>query len=363
MLPRAAAAAGGHAAAPRCITALGHLLPRSVSTATSAPTTPSGAGASTPPTAIVLMNMGGPGSLHGPVDGVGPFLQRLFRDGEIIKLGRLQHVLGPYIAKRRTPRIVQQYTEIGGKSPIGDWTAMQGAALLRSLTTRHPASLGPFKVYTAFRYAPPLTEDTLLRMKADGVTRAIAFSQYPQFSCTTTGSSLNHLWREAIRLRLDGAFQWSLIDRWHSHPGFLSAVARRVALGLAAFPPEQRSRVIIVFSAHSVPMLTVNKGDPYVKEVAATVAGVMGLLRSGAGGVDIGDGTSAGDAATVSNVVATGGNPHILAWQSKVGFLPWMGPSTSTVIHGLGKQVRGRGGEPCRVIMILMMKKLACLYI
>ena len=75
------------------------------------------------------------------------------------------------------------------------------------------AAAVPFKVYTAFRYAPPLTEDALLQMKADGVQRAIAFSQYPQFSCTTTGSSLNHLWRESFRLGLDTQFKWSLIDR------------------------------------------------------------------------------------------------------------------------------------------------------
>lgn len=80
------------------------------------------------------------------------------------------------------------------------------------MQARYP-SLGPFKSYIAFRYAPPLTHDALLAMQADGVTRAIAFTQYPQFSCTTTGSSLNHLWREAIRQGQEQTFQWSVIDR------------------------------------------------------------------------------------------------------------------------------------------------------
>lgn len=203
---------------------------------------------------------------------------------------------------------------------------------------RYPA-LGPFKSYIAFRYAPPLTHDALAAMAADGVTRAVAFAQYPQFSCTTTGSSLNHLWRESIRLGQQKSFSWSVIDRWHSHPGFLAAVARRVALGLAQFEPAVRDKVVILFSAHSVPMLTVNKGDAYVNEVAATVSGVMETLRKG---VDIGDGrTDGGKAAGAApNVVAASRNPHVLSWQSKVGFLPWMGPSTADVIKGLGAQVR-----------------------
>ena len=72
---------------------------------------------------------------------------------------------------------------------------------------------GPFKPYIAFRYAPPLTHDALQQMREDGVTRAVAFSQYPQFSCTTTGSSLNHLWRETIRLGMEAGIEWSVIDR------------------------------------------------------------------------------------------------------------------------------------------------------
>jgi len=222
-------------------------------------------------------------------------------------------------------------------------------ALSRSLATlqeRYP-HLGPFKSYIAFRYAPPLTHDALQAMAADGVTRAVAFAQYPQFSCTTTGSSLNHLWREAIRLGLERRFAWSVLDRWHSHPGFLAAVARRVALGLAQFEPAVRHKVVILFSAHSVPMMTVNRGDAYVTEVAASVSGVMELVRRG---VDIGDGRSDGGVAGAaaagsapppagsSSVISGARNPHTLSWQSKVGFLPWMGPSTASAIKGLGAQ-------------------------
>jgi protoporphyrin/coproporphyrin ferrochelatase len=276
------------------------------------------------PIGIVLMNMGGPSSLEGKVDGVEPFLTRLFTDHEIIGLPKLlQPYLGPFIAKRRSPRIIEQYKTIGGKSPIGDWTEKQGNEMIRKLEAMSAAKGVPgnkFKFYTCFRYAPPLTEDCLQQMAEDGIERAVAFSQYPHFSCTTTGSSLNHLWRESIRLGLEKTFKWSLIDRWPTHPTFISAVARNVAIGLERFPESERDKVIVVFSAHSVPMLTVNKGDQYVQEVSATVSSVMDLLRS----------SSSNKRAVKS--------PYSLAWQSKVGFLPWMGPPTSEVIKGLGKQ-------------------------
>ena len=208
--------------------------------------------------------------------------------------------------------------------------------------------------YVTFRYAPPLTETTLHAMAKDNIQHGIVFSQYPHFSCTTTGSSLNHLWRETIRLGYENRFTWSIIDRWPTHPIFVSAVARCIAIGLQRFPEAVRDKVIIVFSAHSVPMLVVNRGDPYVTEIASTVSAVMDVLRKGKATlpskpsltnpptdpsvgitsttpVDMDDGTQG---IPVPPVHAS----HILAWQSKVGFLPWMGPPTSEVIKGLGKQ-------------------------
>jgi ferrochelatase len=123
---------------------------------------------------------------------------------------------------------------------------------------------------------------------------------------------MNHLWRELDRLDMTDDFQWSLIDRWNTHPGYISAVANRVRQGLEQFAPEDRDKVVVMFSAHSVPMKVVYKGDPYTKEIASTAERVMEKL-----GIQ---------------------NSHILAWQSKVGYLPWMGPSTSNVIKGLGTQ-------------------------
>lgn len=155
-------------------------------------------------------------------------------------------------------------------------------------------------------------------MAADGVERAVAFSQYPQFSCTTAGSSLNHLWRESLRLGLASRFQWSVLDRWHTTPQYVEAVAEQVRAGLAKLDPAERARAIVVFSAHSLPVRIVNRGDQYPQEIAATAQAAINTLRAKDG------------AAAVPR--------YILAWQSKVGPLPWQGPSTGDVIDGLGRQ-------------------------
>ena len=79
------------------------------------------------------------------------------------------------------------------------------------------SSAAPHKPYIAFRYAAPLTDDTVKAMLADGVRRAVAFTQYPQYSCSTTGSSLNELRRQVNRLDPQSQVQWSIIDRWPTY--------------------------------------------------------------------------------------------------------------------------------------------------
>jgi Ferrochelatase len=85
-------------------------------------------------------------------------------------------------------------------------------------------TLAPHKPYVAFRYAAPLTEEMYSHLRRDGITRAIAFSQYPQYSCSTTGSSLNELWRYIRKNDPENTVKWSVIDRWPTHPGLVKAV-------------------------------------------------------------------------------------------------------------------------------------------
>jgi ferrochelatase len=259
-----------------------------------------------PPTAIVLLNLGGPANQ----EEVQPFLLRLFADREIIQLP-WQSVLGPFIAKRRTPKVQGLYQTIGGGSPIKMWTEKQAAGLIARLDQLSPET-APHKAYIAFRYASPLTEDALAAMKADGVQRAIAFTQYPHFSCATTGSSLNELWRASKRLGLEEAFSWSLIDRWHTHSGFVDAVTRKIEEGLASFSKEEQEEVVLLFSAHSLPLRIVERGDAYPEEIAETIHLVMQRLSYR--------------------------YRYMLSYQSEVGPVRWLGPSTEKMIHKLPAQ-------------------------
>jgi len=262
------------------------------------------------PTGIVMMNLGGPRTL----DDVNPFLRALFADREIIQLP-LQNWLGPFIADRRTKKIQQHYGEIGGGSPILDWTECQGRGMVERLDRLSPAT-APHRFYVAFRYIEPTSETALQAMAADGVTRAVAFTQYPQFSCSTTGSSLNELWRAARRVNLHERFTWSVIDRWPTHPGFVDAMTETVRQGLAKFDDDAQDDVVIVFSAHSLPLDVIDRGDAYPAEIGATVHEVMQRLDYR--------------------------HEYLISYQSDVGPVRWLGPSTEKVLKELGAKKRQR---------------------
>ncbi|HEX2250206.1 MAG TPA: ferrochelatase [Gemmatimonadales bacterium] len=262
--------------------------------------------ATKPKTGIVMLNLGGPATL----DDVEPFLLELFADREIIQLP-FQRWLGPFIARRRTPKVRGLYANIGGGSPILRYTEAQGRGMIARLDRWSPAT-APHKFYVAFRYTHPNSDLALRRMRADGVERAIAFTQYPQFSCSTTGSSLNELWRAARRTGLEDAFQWSIVDRWPVHPGFIEAMTETVREGLDQFAPGDREKVLILFSAHSLPLAVIDRGDSYPQEVGASVQAVVERLNAP--------------------------NPYLLAYQSDVGPVRWLGPSTEQVIRRLGAQ-------------------------
>lgn len=184
----------------------------------------------------------------------------------------------------------------------------------------------PHKPYVAFRYANPLTEEMYNRLLADGFGggkggRAVAFTQYPQYSCSTTGSSLNELWKWRQRLEgkrgtgevdPEGSIKWSVIDRWPTHSGLVEAFAQNIEKTLQEYPPERRDNVILLYSAHSLPMSVVNRGDPYPAEVAATVHAVnqrLGMKYK-----------------------------YRLVWQSQVGPQPWLGAQTSDTVKNFMKK-------------------------
>jgi len=262
-----------------------------------------------PATGLVLLNLGGPADL----DAVRPFLDALFADREIIRLpgGALgQKLIAQMIVRARLPKVKANYAAIGGGSPILRFTTGQGEGVARRLERRRP-DLGPVKPYIAFRYAPPTADDALRAMRADGVRRAVVLTLYPQYSEATTGSSLRDLRRAAQRTGLDGAFDLTVVDRWWAQPSYLDVLAAHVEEGLRAWPEERRERVLVLMSAHSLPMSFVDEGDPYPSEIERTFRGVVERLRQP--------------------------RPRCrLAYQSQTGPVRWLGPQTEDVIRELG---------------------------
>lgn len=185
-----------------------------------------------PPTGIVLMNMGGPSKVEETYD----FLYQLFADNDLIPISaKYQKTIAKYIAKFRTPKIEKQYKEIGGGSPIRKWSEYQAAELCKILDETCPET-APHKPYVAFRYAKPLTGETYKQMLKDGVKKAVAFSQYPHFSYSTTGSSINELWRQIKALDSKRSISWSIIDRWPTNEGLIKAFSENITKKLPRVP-------------------------------------------------------------------------------------------------------------------------------
>lgn len=263
-------------------------------------------------TAVVFLNMGGPSKISEVYD----FLLRLFSDGEIIPLGRFQDTIAKFIAYRRTPTIEHHYKEIGGGSPIRKWSEYQNAEACKILDKLSP-STAPHKPFIGFRYANPLMEETYKKILDQGITRAVAFSQYPQYSISTSASSFNELKKLQKELDPEESVEWSTIERWPTHPGLVKAFANHIKDALAKFPKEDRDKVVIVFSAHSIPLDFVNGGDTYPAEVASTVHAVMQQLQFS--------------------------NPYRLAWQSQVGPKAWLGPKTDKTVTTLDSREDTKG--------------------
>lgn len=244
--------------------------------------------------------MGGPQN----TDQVHDYLHRIMTDRDMIQLP-FQSKLGPWIARRRTSEVQKKYQEIGGGSPILKWTTLQGQLMCDKLDQISPET-APHKSYVGFRYVHPFTEDTLSEIEKDKPERVVIFSQYPQYSCATSGSSFNSIFTHFKGEKPQNDIKWSMIDRWPTHKLLAKTFAERIKEKLTEFSDDKRKDVIFLFSAHSLPMKAVRRGDSYPSEVGATVNAVMTELNHC--------------------------NPYALVWQSKVGPLPWLEPFTDDAI-------------------------------
>lgn len=252
---------------------------------------------------VVLLNLGGPDSL----EAVEPFLYNLFVDPDIINFPGsflVRKPLAKLISSKRHPKIQEQYKQIGGKSPLKEFTLGQCRLLEIQLNKRFPA-----KVYAAMRYWHPFTEEVLDELEREGITKVILLPLYPQYSMATTESSVKE-WKKHLALR-SSKIEWTLVEHYYDFPPYIDACVERVNQGLERFPADKRDEVDILFSAHGTPMKLVRQGDPYSGHICETVTAVR----------------------------EKGGwkNPHRLCFQSKVGPQKWLTPSTPNTIDELAK--------------------------
>jgi len=261
-------------------------------------------GARTPGTkiGILLLNLGGPDTLAA----VRPFLIRLFSDREIIRLpgGFLgQWFIGRMIAMKRTREVQENYARIGGGSPIVYWSTKQGEGIVERLRARgHDVEYA-----LAMRYWNPDTGAALDRLESLGCERLIAFTLYPHYSMASTGSSTAELLR--VMKRRKTRLPLARVESWYNHPGYLDALAARVRASLETFPSG--SLPTLLFSPHGLPKHFIDDGDPYCEHIRVTVEGVRARLP------DL---------------------PWALGYQSRVGPVEWIGPSTDEVIDRLGRE-------------------------
>jgi ferrochelatase len=260
-------------------------------------------GARKPRVAVVLFNLGGPDK----PESVRPFLYNLFADPAIIRVpSPFRQLLAALITWRRTPIAAENYAVLGGKSPLLELTEEQAAALTAALEDELD-----IRSFVCMRYWHPMSDEVARAVRAWGPDEVVLVPLYPQFSTTTTGSSLD-AWRDAAA-RAGLVAPTRTVCCYHSDPGFVSATAAMVRESYmkarAELDPALALRVL--FSAHGLPESIVQKGDPYQWQVEKTVGAVVEAM--GIAGLD-----------------------HVVCYQSRVTPQKWIGPSTEEELKRAG---------------------------
>jgi protoporphyrin/coproporphyrin ferrochelatase len=249
---------------------------------------------------VVLFQLGGPDTL----EAIEPFLYNLFCDPDIIdfpfaRIGRKP--LAKLISTTRARKVQHHYAAIGGGSPIRRHTERQARALETQLRDQGLDA----HCFVAMRYWHPFTHEAIAQLRASQCDEVVLLPLYPQYSCTTTGSSLNE-WR---RLFWDDVPLHN-VQAFYRNTSYLDAMVEKVNESLSRFPVPHRPE--IVFSAHSVPLSVIEKGDPYQFQIEETVR-----LLAQRGGWQ---------------------NPHRLCYQSKVGASRWLQPSLHQTLRQLSAE-------------------------
>ncbi len=271
-------------------------------------------------TGLVLCGMGGP---DGP-EAVEPFLQNLFGDPMIFPVPRpFGPLLGRLIAKVRTPGVRKRYLAISpdGCTPQLGTTLRQAEDLARRL-----GALGlPTVPGMAMRYWHPYPEVTFTDLENKGAQQYLVLPTYPQYSCATNGATLGFV--------LDGLQKIApgkpvhVVPEWHLQSGFLAALAAPVIATLEnwAAAGDDPAACALVYVAHSLPQKMIDGGDPYLDQTNATVDAVHALVRERLAAVGHGEWLRR----------LPGGDRPLLAFQSRVGPIKWLGPEITAEVERL----------------------------
>lgn len=266
---------------------------------------------------VILANLGGPDSL----DTVEPFLYNLFSDPDIITLPPFlrpfQKNLAKNISSKRAAKVAEYYKLIGGKSPLLDITKKQAAKLQTELQNSGIDA----DVTIAMRYWHPMIDNVVAKVVSDGYENMILFPLYPQDSITTTGSTINEYNRTLKKLRKPD-YPTIIIKDWHDNPDYINALANTINAKLAELASD--SSWDIVFSAHGLPEKLIEAGDPYQWQIIGTMNAAI---------------------KQINNVHKH--NTH-LSYQSKVGPMKWVGPSTEAKL----KEIASTGRKNVLIVPI-----------
>jgi protoporphyrin/coproporphyrin ferrochelatase len=249
--------------------------------------------------AVVLFQLGGPDSL----EAIQPFLLNLFSDPDIINFPGAfiaRRFIARKIAEKRSKKVRENYRAIGGRSPIFELTRQQAIALERALNQNLDA-----KVFIAMRYWHPTTEELILKLKHDTFSKVILLPLYPQYSYATTLSSIKEWHRQCARHNYN-PIQFEIIENFYRHPAYIKTIVSHINLALMKFSEIKPAEIDLIFSAHSIPVSFVKKGDPYQKQIEETV---RLIINSGKWNLS-----------------------NFLCYQSKVGPIKWLGPSLKNIV-------------------------------
>ncbi len=253
--------------------------------------------------AVILFNLGGPDNL----DSVEPFLFNLFNDPAIISIPSfIRYPLAKFISKRRAPIAKNIYREMGNKSPILQLTEQQAKGLEKNLLIK-----GNYKCFVVMRCWHPRATDVIKKVKKYNPEEIILLPLYPQFSATTSGSSIDE-WNQICK-KENYKIKTKIICCYPTEDNFIES---HVCLIKKTIEKLKDKNFKLIFSAHGLPESKIRKGDPYQWQVEETVKKIMSKLSN-------------------ENL------DHTITYQSRVGPMKWIGPSTDEEIVKYSKEKKG----------------------